>query len=82
MRRSKNEMKTDILRCLLEGDAQRTHLSEKLNIKPITVFRCLQGLRKAGLISKNGWIYSITAKGREISEMAEKVREALNANSA
>lgn len=81
MPRSEFEHKLDILQLLCEKDTVQTRLSEKLHINPATTKKCLHAMKKAGLLTADGWVYSITTKGREISEMAEKVRGALSANS-
>ena len=75
MRRSKNEMKIGILQLLAEGDSQQTALSEKLHINPATTTECLRALRKNSLVSKNGWVYSITTKGKDAAKKAKDVAE-------
>jgi predicted transcriptional regulator len=79
MPRSEYEHKLDILRLLCEKDTVQTRLSEKLHINPTTTKKCLLAMKKAGLLTADGRVYSITADGRKISEMAEKVREAMEA---
>ena len=77
MRRSKNEMKIDILHLLAEGDSQQTRLSEKLHINPATTTECLRALRKNSLVSKTGWVYSITTCGKDVAKWANDIEEML-----
>jgi predicted transcriptional regulator len=71
------EMKIDILQELCKKDAVQTELSNKLNINSKTIKPCLLALRANGLISKEWMAISITAKGRKILEMAQRIKEKL-----
>ncbi|MFA7164624.1 MAG: winged helix-turn-helix domain-containing protein [Desulfoplanes sp.] len=62
------EMKIAILQELSKKDALQTQLSDKLKINPTTCKNCLLEMRKAGLLSKAGWIYSIRPDGRDLME--------------
>ncbi|MCK9570415.1 winged helix-turn-helix domain-containing protein [Candidatus Pacearchaeota archaeon] len=60
------EIKIAILQELSKKDALQTQLSNKLKINPTTCKNCLFEMRKAGLLSKAGWIYSIRQDGRDL----------------
>ena len=76
-RRSKLEMKSDILCYLSQKDSRQTEITDQLKIYSATAKDMLSEMKSAGLVSQNGWIYSITTKGREISELARTLEEAM-----
>jgi len=69
------EMKIAILQELSKKDHLQTQLSDKLKINPTTTKTCLLEMRKAGLLSKAGWIYSIRQDGLDLVEKLSNVEK-------
>ncbi|MCK9569727.1 winged helix-turn-helix domain-containing protein [Candidatus Pacearchaeota archaeon] len=76
-RRSRLEMKADILRSLERGDLNRYEISNLQNIYSTTVNELLAEMKKNGLVSRDNRSFSIMPAGKELLKMLAIVEEKL-----
>lgn len=76
-RRSRLEMKADILRSLEARDRKKTDIVCLQHMYSETVTELLEELKKSDLVSQNNKIYSIRPSGRELLRMLDMVEEKL-----
>jgi predicted transcriptional regulator len=76
-RRSRLEMKADILRSLVKGDLNKTDISNAEGIYSTTVSEMLAEMKKNDLVSEFRGMWHLKQKGARLLMRLEKIEEQL-----